>query len=83
MWTAPTCSSRAKPNVNVKRSDGTTPLMMASAAGVPPIVQELMSHHADVQAKDLDDSTALTLAASGWVMSGRPDVALGGKAAPR
>ncbi|MBS1716991.1 MAG: ankyrin repeat domain-containing protein [Armatimonadetes bacterium] len=45
------------------RSDGMTPLMMASHAGAPELVTELVKRKADVNIKDDGGSTALSLAA--------------------
>ncbi len=50
-------------DVNVLRSDGMNPLMMATNAGFPPLVAELLTHKVDVKAQDDGGTTALSLAA--------------------
>ncbi len=58
--------------VNNQRTDGKTALMMASFAGNPALVVELVKNKADVKAKSGSNATALSFAASGGhVESGR------------
>ncbi|MBS1724331.1 MAG: ankyrin repeat domain-containing protein [Armatimonadetes bacterium] len=52
-------------NVNVARTDGITPLMMAANAGATPLVTELLAKKANALSKNANGSTALIYAARG------------------
>lgn len=49
-------------HVDDRDENGTTPLMVAATKGLLPIVRELLSHGADVNAQDLDNWSALICA---------------------
>ncbi|KAF4556445.1 Ankyrin repeat-containing protein 29 [Elsinoe fawcettii] len=53
-------------NIEVADHSGITPLMMATRRGDKALVQSLLEHGADADARDSKDLTALLMAIDGW-----------------
>ena len=64
------CSTRGA-DVNVKNSDGWTPLIKAASANLPDVARVLLKHGADLDVADRLDRTAWMYAS----MSGREEIA--------